>query len=518
MPHRTLVTRWFAALAAEDWQAFWRLHTPDALLLVGPQLLPRTAIEPFYFERAMAQMAERLAGRDHPVLSLAGEPEVAGDVVRVPVREGRTGMMAMAAFVCQADGIAGMVIDPAAGVPVLAACAADLAQVPGKPSASQMYLTPLHHSFARRRLTLPGTVRALPDARFTCQGRGECCQVGKWNVLLSDNEVHAGRLLTRALDLPPLQVSPDPGPPAFNDPHATTVRRQMGSTADGACHQLDGDNHCAVHATFGDQPIPVCQTYPLTTCRTPDGWDVTSYFSCRSVCMNQGAPLPEQESAILARFWPIQHRVAQIPAVLPRVGDGATPPSVPWDIYRWLEGELLALLEGEGLVAALRAGSRILAEAMAPLPALRRATPAVIFRSLLMDLPELDAWRAGWMGGGYWQAWDAETQGRVRFEPAHEMLSRYLRTVLFRKRALEKAGVGLPWGTALLAYRMVKADACFRAGQAKRDVTDEDDLIEAMRAVDLLIGHQDLVYRLSSLAGCPLESPATWEALLGGQD
>jgi hypothetical protein len=78
MPHRTLVTRWFAALAAEDWQAFWRLHTPDALLLVGPQLLPRTAIEPFYFERAMAQMAEHLAGGDHPVLTLAGEPEAAG--------------------------------------------------------------------------------------------------------------------------------------------------------------------------------------------------------------------------------------------------------------------------------------------------------------------------------------------------------------------------------------------------------------------------------------------------------
>jgi hypothetical protein len=58
----------------------------------------------------------------------------------------------------------------------------------------------------------------------------------------------------------------------------------------------------------------------------------------------------------------------------------------------------------------------------------------------------------------------------------------------------------------------------FRAGQAKRTVTNEDDLIEAMRAVDLQIGHQDLVYGLSSLAGCPQESPATLEGLLQGQD
>lgn len=516
MLERVRISQWFSALQAGDWQAHWALYAPDALLLVGPQILPRHAVEPALYQGAMTTMVERLRGTDHPELGLIGYPEVKGDTVLATVREARSGVTAKAAFVCGRDGIRAMVVNPVANLPIMAQAGADLAQVPGKASGRQMYLSPLHHSFARRLRGLAGPVRALPEARFTCQGRGECCQIARWDIMLSDNELQAVRLVadsTKGLAVTTKEPTP---PPGFNDPYASTRRRPLLGRQDGACHQLDAKGRCSLHARLGFQPIPVCQTYPLAAARTPDGWDVTAHFTCRTVCENQGALLADQEASIKERFWSIQHQVARIPDLLPAVGGGAIPPTVPWEIYRWLEGELLDILAAgqHDLDAALLKGNRRFLAALGKTPSPMPVPLTAVFRAALADLPTGESWKRGWLGGCYWEAWEAERGGHVRFVADPDLLVRYLRAVLFRKMGLDVAGIGLPWGATLLAYRMVKADACFRAWRDGRDATSREDLLEAIREVDLLFAYDPVPQRLSAGLGGTLESPGTWDHLV----
>jgi hypothetical protein len=379
----------------------------------------------------------------------------------------------------------------------------------------RLHLTALHHSFARRRIGLPLPIRALPEQRFTCQGRGDCCRVGKWQVTLSDNEWLAAENLLTTLQLPPLTAREAVTPPGFPSPAAMDLRHVLApDPTTGACVELDGHHRCRLHGQMGWQPIAVCQTYPMFGLVTPDGIDVTAYFTCETVCANQGERLQDQALDLRQRFWPLQHQLRRLPDRLPLANGRAM--TMAWPDYRDVEARLLTLLaslpeQGPG---ALAAGSRYLAERLDGYNATTVWTLDQVFDVLLNPRPAGQDWLGGWMGGRYVEAWQAIRQSPVAFASDGDVISRYLRSVLFRKPGLPEGGVGHAWGVTLLAHRMVIEDARFRAWRAGRQETTAADVLAAVRATEVLVGHARLANAVHGLPGDPMESPAVWAALI----
>jgi len=93
------------------------------------------------------------------------------------------------------------------------------------------------------------------------------------------------------------------------------------------------------------------------------------------------------------------------------------------------------------------------------------------------------------MGGGYREAWQAVHESDVRYVSDGAMISRFLRSLLYRKPGLPEAGVGHAWGITLLAHRMVIEDARFRAWRDGRTTTDAGDTLAAVRAAEKLFSH-----------------------------
>ena len=74
---------------------------------------------------------------------------------------------------------------------------------------------------------------------------------------------------------------------------------ELGKTRHGDCLFLE-DNRCTIHTDQGAFAKPaVCQLYPLSLARTPDGYYLSLTFSCPSVVMGGGQPLEEQLQAVV---------------------------------------------------------------------------------------------------------------------------------------------------------------------------------------------------------------------------
>jgi hypothetical protein len=514
-----LVVTWLQAVEADDWQTVWECHAPDSLILAAHQVIPRQVVPPDVFAQCQRTITEhqpldarlRFRGRRAELVPL---PETA--VVMVDLTEGRSGRACRAAFVVGRTGITGIVADPASPEAAAVEAAADLAQVPGALDWSMMHLSALHHSFARRCVGLPLPVRALPDQRFTCQGRGECCRVGKWQVPVSDNERLAADDLLTKLHLPALTLREPAETPGFPSPAAMDLRHFLApDPATGACGLLDEDRHCRLHGRLGWQPIPVCQTYPVFGIATPDSLDVTAYYSCQTVCENTGERLQDQAPALQQRFWPLQNRLRRIPAHLPMAN--GLPVTMAWEDYRDIETRLLAHLADlpAAGAAALADGSAYLADILEGYSSSAAWSVAATLMVLLKPLPPGGDWKGGWLGGAYQEAWQAVDRSDVRYVSDGEMVSRFLRSVLFRKPGLPEAGVGHAWGVTLLVQRMVVEDARFRALRAGRQATEAADVLAAIRATETLVGHARLAHAVHGLPDDPMESPAVWAALIG---
>lgn len=515
-----LVATWLHAVDQTDWQTVWECHAPESLILAGPQVIPRHNVDPALFvEYQQAVAAQTDAGRRWRFRPVGQDlvPVPDGVVVTVQLAETVSGLTFTAAFVVSRSGILGIAVDLPDPARAMAEALGDLAQVPAPSDWSQMSLTALHHGFERRHIGLQAALRALPSARFTCRSRGECCHVGKWGARISDNEWQAASHLAAALGLPALALKTPAEPPAFPSPVALDLRHCLAGGATTACTALGEDRRCQVHAGLGWQPIPVCSTYPIIGIWTPDGIDVTAYFSCRTVCENDGAPLHEQSDDFRARFWPMQHRLPRIPPTLTVVSGHAE--TLPWADYRQLEAALLDVLArlptaGPGVLSegtALMAGMQV-----------RHVTGDITLDGLLMpilgDKPADVLWKGGWMGGRARQAWTLVRSQFVRFQSDHAMISRYLQSVYFRKPGLPESGIGFAWGTTLLAYRMIVEDARFRAWRAGRSETLPEDVLSAIRATEALVGHAGLSGALGELPDHPLESPDVWAVILQGLD
>lgn len=510
------VSRWLAAYEGADWGTLWDGHAPDALLPIGPQILPQRQIPRATYVQVLESLVAAQADRAVPAFAVEDLQRVdlpTGRTVLARLHERHDGQPCVAAFqLDEADRILAITVDPPTTARLAVAAAADLAQWPRPTSRAESFRTALDHAYSRRHRGLRRSLRSLPEARFTCQGIGDCCKVGIWNIAVSDNQRLPLDMLTQAAGGTAFSLHEAAAPATFADPTAGDERHRLATGTWPDCHQQTSDGRCEIHAAVGWQPIPICQLYPISPVPTPDGFDLTAAFSCLTVCRNQGAPLQEQEAALQARIWPFQFRLAEVPPELALVSGNSE--TIPWPTYREWESKLLDVLtrtDADGL-PDLRAGNRFLAKQVGPAVPTQGLDVEALFGQLIR--PGSPEQEAAWLGGSSALAWQRIQDSRVVLVDRDGLFVRYLRAQLFRKHGLVggETGVGFPWGLTVIIAAMVKADARYRALQAGRPRTSAQDLTNAVRCVEQLVQHDSFPAWLASLPGAPVESPATWAA------
>jgi hypothetical protein len=512
----TAVTHWLDAYERGDWGTLWDGHAPDALMPIGPQVLQQRLIPRATYVSVLESMVAAQVDQPVPaftVSDLQALPGADGPTVLARLQERRDGITCIAAFQLDADRrITAITVDPPTAANLTLLAAADLAQLPRPMTRSEAFRTALDHAYARRHRGMTRPLRSLPEARFTCQGIGDCCKVGIWNIAVSDNQLLPLSVVAAEGGGTPFTLHTAAAPATFADPEAATERHRLATGEWPDCHQVTADGRCGIHAAVGWQPVPVCQLYPISPVPTPDGFDLTAAFSCLTVCRNQGAPLQEQAAALRQRIWPFQFRLAEVPADLALVQGG--DPVVPWAMYREWEGNLLDVLakaDADGL-PDLRVGNRFMAKQVAgAAPAQGLTVDELFSRMVQPDTPEREE---AWLGGSSNDAWRRVQDSRVVMVDREDLFIRYLRAQLFRKHGLVggETGVGFPWGLTVIIAAMIKTDARYRALKGGRPRTSAQDLVNAVRCVEQVVQHDAFPVWLAGLPGAPVESPATWQA------
>jgi hypothetical protein len=147
--------------------------------------------------------------------------------------------------------------------------------------------------------------RALPGARFACQGSGMCCRSYRLGPV-SDEDIAAVEALPVRTAFPQL---PD-GPLFVEREGAWFLRREA-----NGCVFLEDGHRCGLHARFGEAAKPaMCRTYPIGMKLTFDAAVVYNNQHCSThfVSQREGPPLieamrlvPVQRTGRITLFHPI---------------------------------------------------------------------------------------------------------------------------------------------------------------------------------------------------------------------
>lgn len=366
----------------------------------------------------------------------------------------------------------------------------------------------------------PPKLIALPESRFTCQDRGECCHVGRWGVEIPKEAHEAltrvewqgviagleGQELFREL------------PPRDGEEHA---RISFGVNATDSCvfhlPVEDGSRKiCGVHATLGRPVVLVCETYPFTFTETPDGVCAYTSFVCRSSASNQGQSFTEREENILTRFRRLQ---GAVPKVEDRVPWSQWSDAIPWEAYRQIEARLLDILDRREIphynrlidayrfMVLLESSREIVQDddawiasawdRLADAPPLELEEPIDPQDEMVKLLTILMLSSKGHLDQLFdYKEFDADYAALVaaapRLEPDAEgsdLLTRFIRRVLFQKRHLGKLGAVFNFQLVLLAFRAVSLYARYRKFRAGESQVETEDLYTAIRAHDQVMLH-----------------------------
>lgn len=138
----------------------------------------------------------------------------------------------------------------------------------------------------------PGRLVRPPGfQRYSCHSCGQCCR-GLFEIRVTPEE--QARIEAQGwADRPELD-----GLSLFREVGGATA---LNHRPDGACVFLDDDNHCRIHAEFGEETKPLpCRLYPFVF--VPDGHQVRAdvRFDCPSVAGNRGRELSEHFSDLKA--------------------------------------------------------------------------------------------------------------------------------------------------------------------------------------------------------------------------
>lgn len=523
-----LLEDYFQSYAERRFADHLACYSPDALVTAGDRIAPRGAMTlPEY-----AKSLEEGELKTYRLLSIDPEGYAPNDedcVAAFKVEDSRQRQFDILAWVTSARGsdsqnpagwmIVGLVPQEADTLRSWAEFQArvwgELAQRDGKAAYH-----PLDLIMRRLWPANPPKLITLPESRFTCQDRGECCHVGRWGVEISP-EAH--EILTRVpwggvvsglegkelfREIPPRNTGEDP-------------RKSFGVNETDSCvfhlPVEDGSRKiCGVHATLGRPVVMVCETYPFTFTETPDGICAYTSFVCRTSASNQGQSFTERQENIMTRFRRLQ---GAVPRVEDRVPWSQWSDAIPWTAYRQIEEHLLSILGNEAiphynrLLDAYRfmvllessrevlqddddwiAGAR---ENLAAAPALDLEEPLEPQDEMVKLLTMLMLSSKGHVVQDFdYQEFDTDLPALVAAAPpiqadaeGMDLLTRFIRRVLFQKRHLGKHGAVFNFQMTLLAYRAVSLYARYRKFRHGEAFVDTEELYTAIRAHDQVILH-----------------------------
>ena len=517
---------------------------PDALLVIGNFLKERSGITAAQYAEQVGRLTgilpdDQLGPRFEPVEALEWLPDADGGSLLISVRELETGKVVPAAFrltgadfqvfgACMHDG---PLPEPSL---LKALCLAELAHWGPHDRYPIWPLTGLALSFHRRHGQLELPLLALPESRFTCQGRGDCCKVARWGEVATHG--NALRALVRmpwddlGVQGPRLQ----PMPPDTTG-HAPQNLFMFEGDAHGNCLALV-EGTCEVHKALGWQPLDPCMQYPFIFSVTPDGICVTASHTCHTVAENQGQPVAERADDLRQRFQPMRPRLTPIREPLSLYPRG---PRISWPAWRLVEQRLLDVLAqpDQTVEQRLMLGNRLMLALLwvtdDPARILDREDVADAWADALPEFPVADCRAADglaefllqsqgpdvpWspMGGGRREAWEI---GRGRtLGPALDvaMLTRYLRTVLFRKLGMSRMGAIYPWAMTNWINRLWHRETLYRA-QMDGVPVGHDLQLGTARRMELLHLHSPFRHLLFSddvYFAQHVILPETWTSLL----
>ena len=169
-------------------------------------------------------------------------------------------------------------------------------------------------------------IHLIGHHRFSCNDCGKCCN-NSWRVKLTPVEFDRLSSLKvtdglRKQGYQPLEVS---------EGESDIVLRE-----DGSCPYLR-DQGCDVHREIGGELKPfTCQVFPFGAVNTPEGYFLSTSFSCPAVLLGSGEPLSEQVTELqrlLAADAMYSDKVQQIMLTEEK--------AITWDQYKELEAQLL---------------------------------------------------------------------------------------------------------------------------------------------------------------------------------
>jgi hypothetical protein len=508
-------------------------YAPDALLIIGSQALPRAkAARSDYitaWQRLLKTMQPAESGAHlvrESVEAVAHDPT--GVRVATTLRDVASGQCLPVAWLVEASGT---------GPAIRAVCPLD-GPLPDADTLIAHHLAELAHwgnhfdhpvwpmsavGMAWERLfgTEPLPLESLPEARFTCQNRGDCCRMGTWTIPVDPNTERAlSAVPWEALGLQGPQIGPVTAQPGA---HGIVA----GST--GQCEAHVG-TRCTVHQAMGWQPIHTCQIFPYQFQMAPDAIIVTASYQCLTVGDNQGAPLSAQAADILTRMRPVRHLLIRLPEAVPLYPDG---PTIPWSTYRRLESAMLATLADRNL-GDLASRVQAVSQGLGHLLAMARegrtcpiALAGVDTGSLAGAAGVSDEAAEAWMShlcSGEWDqpqrrpfdgwrqdAWKLSRQGRIGTRRDDELATRYVRTVAFRKLGLGSFGVAFSWGLTAMAACLWDRHTVYRYLHDGLPIERELQLDTAQR-LDHSLMHTPLVQAIGEDPALvrQLCDPQTW--------
>jgi hypothetical protein len=489
----------------QDWATYLAIYHPEATVTIGTRLLPRSQLTPELFETWFEE-AFLLAQPDRPParFTCTGGRVVEADAMEahmvLTIEEAGSGWSGEAhAWVRNPDDgwfLGGACfVGPDQPVPTLQTLpvfiAVEVALLEGVLEPGRLLLTPLDASYHRVRDRRTETFHALEEARFTCQNSGHCCS-GGLAVGLADREGAAimnhpiGRIDARL-------------PSRFlvrgADGHAWQI------AADGERCGFHHDASCVLHATVGMAPFTTCTTYPIGFTRTPEGVRVWSSFTCPTVRGNIGERLEERQANFAERFRLVRDGSEMIPDEIPWVPGG--PTCAHADLVPW-EASLLAELANDHLPVQERLDriARMVHEPGHPRPDLNASGDrAPEGEDGMTPLPlSVDRMMASFLVARFLKAclpvdtkWSGEVTdplerhwaiADIEVGPNHDLVTRYLRQLLFRQQHLEQLGaVGHVHRTVWIG-RAIDQVARFRAAVEGRLETSDADWEAAVDAAE----------------------------------
>ncbi|MBC7545369.1 MAG: hypothetical protein H7338_21800 [Candidatus Sericytochromatia bacterium] len=535
----------------------YALYAPEALLLVGSHVWEKQRLSATAYVQAWESLLTTMDGMPHAThFTLKQIDHWSADTDGYSVAAtvtADTGETLQAAWrVSPEQLILGCCVLPvhqqqSAGLPpadgglpapahLMALCLAELAHWGNHFEHPVWPLTGLAAAYHRHHAVDQLPLRSLPESRFTCQNRGDCCRMGTWSIQVDGNTASA---LSR-VDWSGIGVTGPGFEPVRPDPSGQpTGDQQLRNNADGDCLAHSG-NGCAVHATMGWQPIHTCQIFPYQFIVTPDSIAVTASFLCLTVGDNVGAPLQAQMEALQGRLQPIRHRLTVIPSAIPLWPDG---PTVPWPTYQILETWLLDRLADRG-VGDLPHRVRTIGNGLTALLDQCRESgtfPTATWRDILSagastDRPATPIQAEALMGlicdGSVWDeaarrplnGWQADAWHLSATVPCHdrrddELATRYLRTVLFRKLGLGSHGVAFTWGVVAWLACLWDRQTVYRSLVTGEPV-DRTLQLDTARKLDHSLLHTPLLAALAErpdilAALCDTDTWASLSAVAG---